>query len=255
MKSESAKSNLFPWVILDFYGSRNGGQMTLYIAVFIITLGYAIFSDIILGVPQGRVAYECAVLTAALLLIGPIVLRSPRLKSFFFANSRTPLGLISATLVVSLLIGIVFNLWATVSKLEDIIQSQRESLEKNRIETREDIEKAKKEVQENIAQILLGTELGTTKSPNIFQVRVNTGDTASVQDIEIKLTSTKYDKDSGKFKVNVIVYSAGHEPMQIEDQEATEEISYFYPTDKNFRIQVINADETSADFRIVHKAS
>lgn len=88
--------------------------------------------------------------------------------------------------------------------------------------------------------------------PYVIRVSVERGDMARVLDdaLRIQLDQIRYDKGSNQYLVSFSLSSANTEELQVTDGIVSGERTYFYPANGKFRIQVLSAEESLADFSI-----
>lgn len=90
-----------------------------------------------------------------------------------------------------------------------------------------------------------------TVNQELVKIKILKDQTSVVMDeLEIRLTGIKIDDASQKYKVNASISTPGNKAMEIQDQEATAETTFFYPQNRKFKIKVISSDMDSATFQI-----
>jgi hypothetical protein len=86
-------------------------------------------------------------------------------------------------------------------------------------------------------------------SNNVELKLLNGQQTIALNEVSIHLMSTQYDGSLQNYKVTAFISSAGYKALEIHEQAATNENSYFY-ADNRYRIKVVSADEESATFQV-----
>lgn len=71
-----------------------------------------------------------------------------------------------------------------------------------------------------------------------------------MDELEIRLADIKMDDRSHNYRIDALISTPGNMAMELQDQEATTETTFFYPKNRKFKIKVLSVDRDSATFRV-----